>query len=56
MKLILIELKLMCKLYMIAKIIKAWEFKPLLCLFNFIYLLCFKFVNVLDKFTIDDGG
>ena len=37
-------------------LIQAWEFQRLLCLFNFIYLFCFKFVNVLGKFTIDDGG
>lgn len=36
--------------------ITAWEFKRLLWLFNFIYLFCVKFINVLGKSTIDDGG
>ena len=35
---------------------QAWEFQSFLCLFNFIYLFCFKFVNVLGKSTINDGG
>ena len=81
-KLVLIEVELMCNLYIIGKIIKltfqcnlqSWissslkgvmtnllqlvqgKFQRLLCLFNFIYLFCFKFVNVLGKSTIDDGA
>ena len=40
----------------LLQIVQAWEFQPLLCLLNFIYLFCFKFVNVLGKSTINDGG
>ena len=40
----------------LLQLVHAWEFQRLICLFNFIYLFCFKFVNVLGKSTIDDGG
>ena len=40
----------------LLQLVQAWEFKRLLWLFNFIYLFCVKFINVLGKSTIDDGG
>ena len=40
----------------LLQLVQAWEFQPLFCLFNFIFLFCFKFVNVLSKSTINDGG
>ena len=40
----------------LLQLVQAWKFQPLLCLFNFIYLFCFKFFNVFGKSTINDGG
>ena len=40
----------------LLSLVQAWEFPPPLCLFNFVYLLCFKFVNMIGKSTINDGG
>ena len=39
----------------LLQLVQALEFQRLLCLFNFIYLSCFKFLNVLGKSTINDG-
>ena len=40
----------------LLQFVYTWEFQQHICLFNFIYLFCFKFVNVLGKSTINDGG
>ena len=40
----------------LLQLVQALEFQRFLCLFNFIYLFCFKFVNVLGKSTIYGGG
>ena len=39
----------------LLQLVQAWEFQPSFCLFNFIYLLYFKFVNVLGNSIISDG-
>ena len=40
----------------LLQLVQAWEFKRLLWLFNFIYLFCVTFINVLGKSIINNGG
>jgi len=40
----------------LLQLVQAWEFKRLLWLFNFIYLFCVKFINVLGKSIINNSG